>query len=129
MTVNVSVRLDDGLAGRLRLQSRAAGETMSERLRRSAEEGVRHDDHPLIVFRAGPAGRRAGLIGGPDVWEIAMWLDDYGETGGAAADLIADGAVTRAQLDAARAYRAAFPDEIQARIDLHRERTRSADIR
>lgn len=129
MTVNVSVRLDDGLAGRLRLQSRAAGETMSERLRRYAEEGVRHDDHPLIVFRDGPAGRRAGLIGGPDVWEIAMWLDDYGETGDSAADLIADGAVTRAQMDAARAYRAAFPDEIQARIDLHRERTRSADIR
>ena len=46
------------------------------------------DEHPGIVFRSGPAGRRPGLIGGPDVWEIvavhhsfddvertASWLD------------------------------------------------------
>lgn len=26
--------------------------------------------HPGIVFRSGPAGRRAGLAGGPDVWEV-----------------------------------------------------------
>lgn len=26
-------------------------------------------EHPGIVFRPGPMGRRAGLIGGPDVWE------------------------------------------------------------
>lgn len=26
--------------------------------------------HPGIMFRTGPAGRRAGLIGGPDVWEV-----------------------------------------------------------
>jgi hypothetical protein len=35
----------------------------------------------LIVFRDGPAGRRARLIGGPDVWEAAFpeeisnWID------------------------------------------------------
>lgn len=28
-------------------------------------------EHPLIVFRDSPAGRRARLIGGPDVWEVA----------------------------------------------------------
>lgn len=28
------------------------------------------DEHPGIVFRPGPAGRRPGLIGGPDVWEV-----------------------------------------------------------
>ena len=27
-------------------------------------------EHPGIVFRPGPTGRRAGLVGGPDVWEI-----------------------------------------------------------
>ena len=26
--------------------------------------------HPGIVFRDGPAGRRPGLVGGPDVWEV-----------------------------------------------------------
>jgi hypothetical protein len=28
------------------------------------------DEHPGILFRAGPAGRRPGLIGGPDIWEV-----------------------------------------------------------
>ena len=32
----------------------------------------------MITFRDGPTGRRAGLIGGPDVWEVAMWIDDLG---------------------------------------------------
>lgn len=32
------------------------------------------EDHPGIVFRSGPGGRRAGLIGGPDVWEVARAL-------------------------------------------------------
>lgn len=27
--------------------------------------------HPGIVFRSGSAGRRPGLAGGPDIWEIA----------------------------------------------------------
>ncbi|MGA2830658.1 MAG: hypothetical protein ABSF03_31600, partial [Streptosporangiaceae bacterium] len=26
-------------------------------------------EHPGIVFRAGPTGRRASLASGPDVWE------------------------------------------------------------
>jgi hypothetical protein len=28
-------------------------------------------DHPGVIFRTGPTGRRAGLAAGPDVWEIA----------------------------------------------------------
>ena len=27
-------------------------------------------EHPLITFKDGPAGRRARLAGGPDVWEV-----------------------------------------------------------
>jgi len=36
--------------------------------------------HPGIVFRDGPAGRRAGLVGGPDVWEIIMVWSDSGRS-------------------------------------------------
>src|ERR1039458_5012555 len=78
MSVNVSVRLDEALAERLRMRARAAGESLSDRLRRYAEEGARREEHPLIMFRDGPAGRRAGLLGGPDVWEVMMWLGDLG---------------------------------------------------
>jgi hypothetical protein len=127
--VNVSVRLDDRLAERLRLRARAAGESLSDRLRRYAEEGARRDEHPMITFRDGPTGRRAGLIGGPDVWEVAMWIDDLGPADDAAAQLVAGAVVTRAQIDAALAYRATYPDEIQARVDLHRSETAAAHAR
>lgn len=129
VSVNVSVRLDDRLAERLRLRARAAGESLSDRLRRYAEEGARRDEHPMITFRDGPTGRRAGLLGGPDVWEIAMWIDEIGPVNDPAAELASDGVVSRAQIDSALAYRAAYPDEIQARIALHLADTTAAASR
>jgi hypothetical protein len=129
VSVNVSVRLDDRLAERVRLRARAAGETLSDRLRRYAEEGARRDEHPMITFRDGPTGRRAGLMGGPDVWEVAMWIDELSADDDPAGELAADGVITRARIDAALAYRAAYPDEIKARIDLHRSETDAAEAR
>jgi hypothetical protein len=127
MSVNVSVRLDDALAERLRMRARAAGESLSERLRRYAEEGARREEHPLITFRDGPTGRRAGLLGGPDVWEVAMWLDDLAADPDPVATLVEDSVLTRPQIDAALRYRAAYPDEIVARVELHRRETASAE--
>jgi len=129
MSVNVSVRLDEDLAARLRRRARAAGESMSDRLRLYAEEGARRDEHPLITFRDGPAGRRAGLVGGPDVWEVALWLEDAAGDANAESTLVEEGLLTRGQLDAARRYIAAFPDEVAARIELHRYETAAADPR
>jgi hypothetical protein len=126
MSVNVSVRLDDELAESLRLRARAAGETLSDRLRRYAEEGTRREEHPLITFRDGPTGRRAGLLGGPDVWEVAMWVEDLAGEPDAIAALVEDSTLTRSQVDAAARYRAAYPDEISARIELHRRETAAA---
>jgi hypothetical protein len=127
MSVNVSVRLDDALAERLRMRARAAGESLSERLRRYAEEGARREEHPLIMFRDGPTGRRAGLLGGPDVWEVAMWLEDLATDPDPVAALVEDSILTRPQIDAALRYRAAYPEEIVARIELHRRETASAE--
>jgi hypothetical protein len=129
MSVNVSVRLDDGLAERLRLRARAAGETVSDRLRRYAEEGARREEHPLITFREGPTGRRAGLIGGPDVWEVAMWLDELSADTNPVAALAEDSMLTRTQIDAAMRYQAAYPDEIAARVELHLHETEAAEAR
>jgi hypothetical protein len=127
--VNVSVRLDDRLAERLRLRANAAGETLSDRLRRYADEGARRDEHPLITFRDGASGRRAGLIGGPDVWEVAMWVDDLQPEADPAATLAAESVLARPQIDAALRYRSAYPEEIAARIALHRGETAAADTR
>lgn len=117
---NVSVRLEDGLAERLRLRARAAGETLSDRLRRYAEEGVRQDEHPLVTFRDGPTGRRAGLVGGPDVWEVAMWVEDLSAEADPVATLAEESVLTRAQIEAVLRYRASYPEEVAARIELHR---------
>ncbi len=129
MSVNISVRLDDTLAERLRLRARAAGETLSDRLRRYAEEGTQRDEHPLITFRDGPTGRRAGLVGGPDAWEVAMWVEDLSAEGDPTARVVTESLLTRPQVDAALRYRAAYPDEIAARIELHRHETAAADTR
>lgn len=129
MSVNVSVRLDDDLAERLRLRARAAGETLSDRLRRYAEEGTRREEHPLITFRDGPTGRRAKLLDGPDVWEVVMWMDDLADATDPAATLVQESDLRRPQIDAALRYRASYPDEIAARIELHRRETAAAEAR
>jgi hypothetical protein len=126
VSVNVSVRLDEDLAKRLRLRARASGESLSERLRRYADEGARRDEHPLITFRDGPTGRRAGLVGGPDVWEVIMWLEDLAGEADPVSTLASEQDLSRAQLDAALSYRDAYPEEIRARIDLHRHETAAA---
>ncbi len=126
MSENVSVRLEESLSERLRLRARAAGETLSDRVRRYVDEGVRRDEHPLITFRDGPTGRRAGLVGGPDVWEVAMWLEDLSAEPDPVAALVEDLVLTRPQVDAALRYRAAYPDEIATRVELHRRETAAA---
>ena len=126
MSVNVSVRLEEGLAERLRVRARAAGETLSDRLRRYAEEGARRDEHPLITFRDGPTGRRAGLIGGSDVWEVVMGVEDLADEPDPVVALVEESGLTRPQVDAALRYRSAYPDEIEARIELHRRETAAA---
>ena len=108
------------LVGRIRLRARAAGETLSDRLRRYAEEGVRRDEHPLVTFRDGPTGRRAGLVGGPDVWELAMWVADLSAEPDPVKALSAESGLPRHQIEAALRYQAAYPEEITARIELHR---------
>lgn len=127
MSVNVSVRLDDRLAERLRLRARAAGESLSDRLRRYAEEGSRRDEHPLITFRDGPAGRRAAVVGGADVWEIVMWLEDLANEDDPAQVLAAEQDISRTLIDAALRYREAYSEEVEARIALHRHDTAGAD--
>ncbi len=77
-------------------------------------------DHPGIVFRDGPSGRRAGLTTGPDVWEV------IGGVSGASGDTELDEAaedlgLTRAHVDVAVRYYGEFTDEIDDRIRANAE--------
>lgn len=75
------------------------------------------DEHPGIVFRGGPTGRRAALAGGPDVWEVMQTLKSSKARGDAAVTAAAGLLnLTEAQIRIAVRYYAAYPDEIDERI-------------
>jgi hypothetical protein len=110
-------------AARIRARAEARGERLSDALRRYAEEGDRAESHPGIVFRSGPAGRRAGLAGGPDVWEISYAVRQAGGGRQAIERLAEDLSLTPDRITAALRYEAEFPEEIEARIELHERET------
>ncbi|MBA3744191.1 hypothetical protein [Sporichthya sp.] len=69
-----SYRLDPDLKDRLAAHARAEGITERALLERLIDEGLTTTQHPGIVFRDGPSGRRAGLAVGADIWEIISAL-------------------------------------------------------
>jgi len=88
---------------------------------------LRHDLHPLIQFRDGPSGRRAGLIGhGLDIWEvIATVRDNHGLVEEAAQYI----QVPTGMVEAAVAYYGEYREEIDEEIELNEteyERGRAA---
>jgi hypothetical protein len=65
------VRFDHEVARRLSTFVAARpGLSLSAAANLLVDEGLRMAEHPGIVFRDGPAGRRAGLAVGPDIWEV-----------------------------------------------------------
>lgn len=110
-------------AARIRARAEARGERFSDVLRRYAEEGDRAETHPGIVFRPGPAGRRAALAGGPDVWEICWAARERGGGKEAAEQVAEDLSLTPDRVAVALRYEAEFPEEIEARIELHERET------
>jgi len=89
----VSTRYPRETLTRLDRRADAEGHSRSTLIQRYVAEGIEMDEHPGIVFRSGPAGRRPGLVSGPDVWEVvavhrsfddvqraADWLDQPAST-------------------------------------------------
>lgn len=71
MTSPASIRFDPAVSNRLASYvDRHPGWTRSSTAARLVDEGLRMEEHPGVIFRNGPAGRRACLVGGPDVWEV-----------------------------------------------------------
>lgn len=81
--------------------------------------------HPMVIFRAGPTGRRPVLVGGPEVADVigAIVGGDVpaDERRVRAAEVLA---IPTTLVDAALAYYADFTDEIDA---LLAERSQRAD--
>jgi hypothetical protein len=65
------VRFDPPVAERLASFVAAnPGMSLSSAANRLVDEAMRMAEHPGVIFRSGPTGRRAALAGGPDVWEV-----------------------------------------------------------
>ncbi len=66
----VSTRYPNDTLERLDRRAQAEGNSRSTLIQRYVAEGIEMDEYPGIVFRSGPAGRRPGLVSGPDIWEV-----------------------------------------------------------
>jgi hypothetical protein len=69
-----SYRLDPVIKARLESQARSEGTSERALIERLVAEGLDTLQHPGIVYRDGPTGRRAALAVGPDVWEVVSAL-------------------------------------------------------
>lgn len=75
-------------------------------------------DHPGLLFKDGPSGRRAALAFGPDIWEVVKVLKEVDERGASAVEAVTEiFALSETRIRAAMRYYAAHPAEIDAQID------------
>ena len=97
--------------------------TLSSAISRLVDEALRIREHPLITFRDGPAGRRARLVGGPDVWEVIGAIRSVREAEPALAgdevlEVVAETSGTPVPfMRAALAYWSDYPEEVEDFLD------------
>ncbi len=117
------VRFDMVVADRLAaFVSINHGLSLSAAANMLVDEGLRMMEHPGVIFRTGPTGRRAGLATGPDVWEIVRTVrsaraaePDLDERELLA--MVAENTGVPVRLiRVATGYWAAYPDEIDAEV-------------
>lgn len=128
MSSPTSIRFEEPVSRRLTSYAlRHPGVTRSAVAARFVDEGLRMDEHPGIAFRDGAAGRRAFVMGGPDVWEVVRAVRSarhaeprLGER--ALLEMVEENTgVPQSMISTALAYWGAHPDEVEALIQ-HAER-------
>jgi len=114
-----SFRLPDTLLAALQGRARERGESANALAERYLEEGLRRDDHPLIVFRDGAAGRRAALVG--TRLDVAQVIDTLRESDNSVVATAEYLGIPEQHVRAAVRYYADFREE----VDEWREHTRA----
>jgi uncharacterized protein (DUF433 family) len=124
MSHPLSVRLNDATIARLGRQAQRAHLAPRTLAQRYVEEGLRMDEHPLIRFADGPAGRRARLVGtGKDVWEIIGVVRD---NDGDAAETARYLEIPLGLVQAAISYYGAYREEIDQWIEANEQQAAEA---
>jgi hypothetical protein len=114
-----SFRLPEELLARVEEEGQAAGVSVTALVASLLDEGLKTRRFPGVVFRDGPAGggRRAGLVGGPDIWEIARDLRHAPGRGTARVEVVAlEAGLPPARIRLAADFYAEHPDEIDRLI-------------
>jgi len=94
------------------LETHAPQTALAERY---IEEGLRHDEHPLIYFRDGAAGRRPALLGTRlDVADVVTTIRQNDNSVEEAADYLE---IPVEHVEACLRYYADYQDEIDAWIE------------
>lgn len=129
MSSPLSIRFDQGVLDRLRRRAKSVpGATPSGLAQRLVDEGLRMAEHPGIVFKDGPAGRRAALALGPDVWEVVKVAREIDRRGAKALPAIAETLnVSESRVEAALRYYAAYAEEIDAELADRDAESRAAE--
>src|SRR5947209_15819849 len=124
MAQPLSLRLPIETLKRLGAHARSRSLAPRTLAQRYVEEGLRSDEHPLIRFADGPAGRRPRLQGiGLDVWEAISVVRDNNGNDRAAAEYLQ---IPLGLVQAAVAYYGAYRDEIDEWIELNARESRTA---
>jgi uncharacterized protein (DUF433 family) len=124
MSQPLSVRLNEATISRLGARARRVHLPPRTLAQRYVEEGLRMDEHPLIRFADGPAGRRARLVGtGKDIWEVIAVVRD---NGGDAAESARYLEIPLGLVQAAIAYYGAYTNEIDEQIEANEQETAAA---
>jgi len=119
----VSLNLESTTLDRLAERERTTGESQSQLAQRYIEEGLRMERYAGIVFQDGPTGRRAVVLGGPDVWEIVSTvLQASGNHDTMVATAAAWLGLSPSKIETAMTYYAEFHEEIDDRIERNRAR-------
>lgn len=135
MSTPSSIRFDAGVNDRLSSYvARHPGWTRSSTAARLVDEGLRMEEHPGVIFRDGPGGRRACLIGGPDVWEVirSVMSSRAAEPDLSPVELVQlvedNTGVAGRLVHVALTYWAAYPEEVDALV-AHAERLEVEGLR
>lgn len=120
MATATSYRLSEELKRSLAETASIEGVSETALVTRLLEEGLKCAKFPGIVYRPGASGRRAGLLNGPDVWEIILSLRHA--PGGAArkvAEVAKQLEIPAPLIKLALDFATEFPAEIEDRIAMN----------
>lgn len=116
------IRIESETLRALRERSEQSGEPIVRLAQRYIDEGMRLDRHGGIVFREGPAGRRAVVVGGPDVWEVIAAARSAPERGDKLVDALAERiGVPSERVRIAIRYYAEYPEDVDRFIAMVEE--------